>query len=623
MKTLALSFSVVFIIFYFKKVTAQNKQIVDSLLQIVNTKTTDTTLIKAYNDLGIQYASVNHLKAKKFIKKALRIANKIKSPRGIAGSNNCLGIVHYYEKEYDLALVYFKKALSINQQIDHLWGQASALHQIGAVQNFQSNYFEAIESFKKSGRLFLKLKDSVSYIKSIENTGVSYLLMRHDEKSLTHLFKASTLYEHRNNVSGLGRTNIQISNVLIRQKEYVKALAFLEKALPQIIQGGNKIHLLVLLKNKGIAFKGIKQFDKALDFYNQALKIAQSINHKKRVCALQSLMGDLYYEQKQYQKAVDFQKIAFKNYSKSDYKDKTCTSIGLANSFFKLNKLDTATYYAKEAILLSKKAMRLDLEKDAVEVLAVIAEQKKDSAKGFAYYKQISLLKDSINAIEKQQQARELQAKFEFDKKERKIKKLTKINQQVKQRHILLIIAFFLGTFLLSYFVFTFRRKEQQSCIEKYFLNRELLKKDKELLEKSKELTSNSLHLANKNKALKTLKKEVESIKYAEDQNTQYNYQKLIQTINFNMTEDKDWDNFKKYFEQLHKDFYSIIKNKYPTVTANELRLMALLKMNLSTKEIAGILNVTQEGVRKARYRLRKKLKIESNTMLLDMVLNI
>ncbi|WP_299714297.1 tetratricopeptide repeat protein [uncultured Tenacibaculum sp.] len=623
MKTLALGFSIVFIIFYFNKATAQNKQIVDSLLQIVNTKSTDTTLIKAYNALGIQYASSNHFKAKKFIRKALRIAHKIKAHRGIAGSSNCLGIVYYYQKEYDSALVHFKKALFLNKKVNHLWGQASALHQIGAVQNFQSNYFEAIESFKQSGTLFLKLKDSISYIKSIENTGVSYLLMRHDKKSLEHLFKANKLYEKRGNPLGLGRTNIQISNVLIRQKEYSKALEFLEKALPQIIQGGNKIHLLVLLKNKGIALKGIKAFDRALEFYNQALKIARNINHNKRICALQSLIGDLYYERKQYEKAITIQKEALKNYPKSDYKDKSYTSIGLANSFLKLNKLDSAVYYAEGALPLSKKAMRLDLEKDAVEILAGIAEQKKDTAKSYTYFKQISLLKDSINAIEKQKQARELRAKFEFDKKERKIKTLTKINQQAKQKHIVLIIVSFLGIFLLSYFVLIFQRKQKQLCIEKYFLNKELLKKDEELQEKSKQLTSNSLHLANKNKALKALKKEVESIKYAEDQNTQYNYQKLLQTINFNMTEDKDWDNFKKYFEQLHNDFYSTIKNKYPSVTANELRLMALLKMNLSTKEIAGILNVTQEGVRKARYRLRKKLKIESNTMLLDMVLNI
>ena len=74
---------------------------------------------------------------------------------------------------------------------------------------------------------------------------------------------------------------------------------------------------------------------------------------------------------------------------------------------------------------------------------------------------------------------------------------------------------------------------------------------------------------------------------------------------------------------QDHKDFNSTVKQKFPNVTNNELRLMTLLKMNLSSKEIASILNISPDGIKKARYRLRKKLNISSEESLSDLILSL
>jgi len=100
-------------------------------------------------------------------------------------------------------------------------------------------------------------------------------------------------------------------------------------------------------------------------------------------------------------------------------------------------------------------------------------------------------------------------------------------------------------------------------------------------------------------------------------------YQQLIRTIDFDLQDDNNWKNFSRYFEEVHKDFNSNVKAKFPDITANELRLLALLKMNLSSKEIANILNISQEGIKKARYRLRKKLNIATEDSLQDLVLSL
>ncbi|MHA7058144.1 tetratricopeptide repeat protein [Aquimarina sp. M1] len=596
--------------------TAQNKKITDSLVKVItNKKTLDTTMVKALNDLGIQYATSDPKQAKKYIKKALKISHKINRPRGIAGSNNCLGVVYYYQKEYDSALVHYERALKINTEIGHSWGQASALHQMGTIYNCLNQYHTAIKSFKNAGEIFKSLKDSVSYIKSIENIGVSFSFMKYNEKALRCFIKANELYEELYNQSGIARTYINISNILIKQEEYKKALKYLHKALPPIQETGNKRYLSVILKNIGISHRGLGDYPQALHHLQKSLSLIKG--NIKASASVQSYIGSTYYEMKQYDKGLHYLKRALKNYSpKGNFMQKAITQNSIAKSFLEINQLDSATFYAEKSLHASKTAVDLHSEKEANHTLARIAEQSNNTVAAYQYYKNLAILKDSLKHTEKHAQVRELQTKFETNQKQQKINELEKQNKLAKSKNYLLALGFGIGLLISGSFIFVIKKKFKLSCLEKTLLS-------KELDAKKKELTTNSLHLAKKNSVLENLKEEVEMIKYSEDQNAQYNYQKVVQIINFDLMDDHNWENFKKHFEEIHKNFYSTIKSKYPTVTANELRLMALLKMNLSSKEIANILNITQEGVRKARYRLRKKLKITTNTILLDFILTI
>lgn len=146
-------------------------------------------------------------------------------------------------------------------------------------------------------------------------------------------------------------------------------------------------------------------------------------------------------------------------------------------------------------------------------------------------------------------------------------------------------------------------------------------KVDAELAFKKKELTTHALHLAKKNEVLEDLKQKAETLKQTDA--SKNGYQQLIRTIDFDLQDDNNWKNFSRYFEEVHKDFNSNVKERFPDITANELRLLALLKMNLSSKEIANILNISQEGIKKARYRLRKKLNIATEDSLQDLVLSL
>ena len=98
---------------------------------------------------------------------------------------------------------------------------------------------------------------------------------------------------------------------------------------------------------------------------------------------------------------------------------------------------------------------------------------------------------------------------------------------------------------------------------------------------------------------------------------------KLIKSLSEDEQIDQEWENFTKHFDKVHSDFVSQLKKIHPQLTSNELKLCTYLRMNLSTKEIAQLSNISVRGVEISRYRLRKKMGIGSEISLFDYLIEI
>jgi DNA-binding CsgD family transcriptional regulator len=86
----------------------------------------------------------------------------------------------------------------------------------------------------------------------------------------------------------------------------------------------------------------------------------------------------------------------------------------------------------------------------------------------------------------------------------------------------------------------------------------------------------------------------------------------LTRIVNKGFNQDKEWDDFNLHFESINKNFYTKIRESFPGISPNDLKICALIKLNLSTKEMASILNISPDSVKTARYRLRKKLNLNT-----------
>jgi DNA-binding CsgD family transcriptional regulator len=145
---------------------------------------------------------------------------------------------------------------------------------------------------------------------------------------------------------------------------------------------------------------------------------------------------------------------------------------------------------------------------------------------------------------------------------------------------------------------------------------KEEIKKDKDLLEedvihKSKELANYTMLLVKKRELLSDIQEELKEIKEAvRNDASRQKLRELLKKINFNLADEEHLHVFESNFERVHHEFFTELKTNFPDLTQKELRLCAFVRMNLTNKEIASILNISVRGVETARYRLRKRLSL-------------
>lgn len=171
--------------------------------------------------------------------------------------------------------------------------------------------------------------------------------------------------------------------------------------------------------------------------------------------------------------------------------------------------------------------------------------------------------------------------------------------------------------------------KESKIRHEQHELEKEIerLKSDKlqiKILAKDKELVNNSLQVVKKNKTLNGIISKLKDIDTnILDDTTKFEFNKLHKSIVKEVNTDKSWKDLEKHIKNVHFEFLKRLKEKYPKISPRELDLATYLLMNMSTKEIAEIMNISNGGVELARYRLRKKLELNKKENLIGFLMSI
>jgi len=195
-----------------------------------------------------------------------------------------------------------------------------------------------------------------------------------------------------------------------------------------------------------------------------------------------------------------------------------------------------------------------------------------------------------------------------------------------------LALYFLTGIFLLlysrrrlvkKYEQITTDLEDQKNESEALVFQLQKEKLETEITFKNKELGLSTMHLLQKNEAINKIKSELTKItKKINDPEIKKEIKSLTSILSDDERLDDDWESFAQNFDTVHNDFITKLKVKYPQLTPSDLKLCAYLKLNLTTKDIAPLLNISVRGVEISRYRLRKKLDLSNDVNLNDFMMH-
>lgn len=171
------------------------------------------------------------------------------------------------------------------------------------------------------------------------------------------------------------------------------------------------------------------------------------------------------------------------------------------------------------------------------------------------------------------------------------------------------------------------REENEQIKIRSKQADSELMKLNNERLlneitSKNMELAKNTMAMIRKNELLIDIRKEFEIQKEELGNRLPSKYfNRINKLIESSLNSEHDWEMFEHLFDQAHENFFKRLKQEYPDLTTSDFRLCAYLRMNLSSKEIAPLLNISIRGVEEKRYRLRKKIGLSTEQNLTEFII--
>ena len=555
---------------------SQNEKKIDSLEHLLTLKQTDKKKIELYRRLFDGVIANNPKKAKHYLDNFIAIANrydttKYKGTKAKYKGNYYKRISNYSEaqKYYSLAISYYEKAG--NKKQTH-----KSLRLLSFVQRKLGKYENAIESAMRSlkERELLGI-DTLDLAINYTAIGIIHGDLKNYELSNSYFKKAKSIYNATNNKRALANAYMNMGLNYKRLKKYDSALVSYSKS-KYIFEKLKKDKKLALLYNNiGILYKGLKNIDSAKYYFNNSLSISKRLNLSTEFALATNNLGLIEAINGNHKKAIVLYNNAL------TLKKKSNTLSHISNSYLNLSKSYAAI---------------------------------NNYQKAYEFSSLYSKLRDSIFQKESIDRINELEVQYQTEKKEAdlliKASEIKSLNQKIEISNLTKTLYgigmfSFLAIAGLIFFSFKQRIKKNKIAREK----QEAIYKQ-EIAFKKKELTSQTHHLVQKNTFIQELKENLEKIKKSPEL-FKVEFRRLVMLLKKESAEDKDWEVFKSYFSEVHNNFDDKIKAIANDISEKEIRLASFLRMNLTTKEIASMLNVLPDSVLKSKYRLKKKLNLD------------
>jgi two-component system NarL family sensor kinase len=389
--------------------SAQNP-VADSLEKAIRTGAAkDTNLVNALNRLSINFWYKDTDKAYEYTRKALYEARRINFKRGLAVSNNLMGVVFDIKSEYDSALFYYQQSIKYSKETGYLKILASAYNNIGMVHKSRGNFSQAIKAY----------------------------------------YDALKIFEKQGNEKEIGNAYNNLGLVYSDLKQYQTALDFHLKSLKIREKIGDKYGIGASTTNLGLTYSELNNTGKSLDYYLRSLRIKEEIGDKYGLGILLNNLALIYMDKKDYKKALDmYGRSARYHREVEDFNGLIFTYINTGVAY-----LRNEDYSKAEAMIDSARNIATEIKSVSrlarvYAAYALIYGNSGNYLKAYKSYLVLDSLKDSLYSENMSRSTAEMRTLYETEKKEGEILLLQKENriknleiaqQKIRNRNQLMI----------------------------------------------------------------------------------------------------------------------------------------------------------------------------------------
>lgn len=549
-----------------------------------------------------------------------------------------LQIVKSYEikAQYDTAQVIINRFISPDKEKDKLY--YSALISKGRILERLDKYSLSLAYLDTAMNYFQQKGDSLS-VKEIASVQASvYTSLGKYPNALSAHQRALHIAEIRKDTVSMILEYAKIGTMYMRMESFDRADNHFRNGMSLSENHQRTNAYKTLLNSMAGYFNRKRVFDSAEMFYLKGLAVTKKLNKMDDLAGSYLNIGNLYCRKGQFEKGKANFDTALAIFTDLGMEaNKAIVYNSYSTMYGVLGEQDSSLHYAKLSLNIGRKTNNSRRIKTSLYRIAAAYDKMGYYKKSLEYAKKFIFYNDSVTSAETRAKVAELEAKYEAAKKERNIIRLRAERKAQKDKEVKLLIVFISIVIILVLVVIGVLQKrkkdkkifeqkqlvsQKQKALTEAELEKSKLKENElknEIQYKSKQLTTHALNMMQKNTLMQEILDEIELLgKKGADYKNSFNKLKLL--IKRNLRSEKDWELFKHYFEDVNKTFYEELAKINNDLTTNDLKLCALLKLNMNIKESASVLNIEPASVKTARYKLRKKLNLKPEEDLVEFI---
>lgn len=587
----------------------------------------DTARVNALNHLSWNYRRVDSEKSLHYAERATWLSKELRYWPGLASSYKNRGTAYSVKGDFTQARTYLKKALRQFSELRNRTETGNVHNLLGLLYWEKGNYDSATVCYKNALKLYREIGDEEGKGIVYSNMGIlSYETGKYDD-ALELYSKALAIGEKRNDVPTLASVHTNIALIYTALGNHRKALSHHRRSVAFEKQSENNSGIARSYTNLGVCHFNLKDNDSSLFYHQKALKLYETVGEQRGVAHSLLNIGSLYLDRGEYAASDDHLQRALA------MKRRINDGLGEVIALDFLGKLRIAEDRKEEAVKLLEeaymKAYKMRSLRYQVETsydLAALYDEMGRSDEAMRYYKIYSAANDSLLREKASNKLTDLQIGLATKEKQREVDHW-KSEWSVADGKLWLVICG--GLFLLAVIAFAVIRLRRRHRREKARLEAELAANRAALLAYTQQLLerapappaeefsqeADETAAATENKAAVTEPElPSEEPEPAPRILTDEHLETIHQLSGARIITDDDWEEFKKLFIRVYPHFMLKLKSRYGSITPAELRLAALILLQLSSKEIAAMLGISADSVKKSRQRLRKKLELAPET---------